>query len=620
LDQEEKIIKTVASRKKAKTKYVVEGQIEDIAAVPVEEFGIKVYAVRDGKVLGVGTPNEEGEFKIEFEHRLEIRVGVRLIVGPDIPDKYHEYIAGANVCMETVEHYVPAKAWEKKSAYVKMERAITVAHLVDHWRFWMRPFHVSGRVLFKDTGRGVPFAIVEAIEVDALPGGGYNQDLIGVDVANSCGNFKIEFPWFLVLIPPSRPDLIFRVKENIDGNVRVIYEEDPTETRWDMVDNSWVFLLVDEECTWVNPPPTDQPGDCSFLFTRVGLKCVDRICSNGYNESSKLPVPGTGDQPFGVRHGSRPLDICGWFGEASDVTHYRIQYRKAGSATWKDISDPTSNKYYDRDHQKWVTMHMGPTKLGLVKNLYTTPYLVDRYRPWYLPDLLVQWDSRNSDGNGIYSIRVIGYKWDGTHLTAATCLDIDPAYGVLDLQIDNTAPTSRIISIMHVKPGQPPSSVQPCDIVTFENGDELRVTFEASDALGHLLYYRLDAMYSHDCRVTPRPPGAVDQYAPAHINPTQRWGGGVYTAVYKASDYGVANGSCVPNNMPTCAYQFRIGVRKRTTSGYGLIYHWVEDTTHITIMRPPTPIVEIDGGFGGTVVPPGILQRRLTEEGLRRAG
>jgi hypothetical protein len=38
--------------------------------------------------------------------------------------------------------------------------------------------------------------------------------------------------------------------------------------------------------------------------------------------------------------------------------------------------------------------------------------------------------------------------------------------------------------------------------------------------------------------------------------------------------------------MPTCAYQFRLWASKRTTNGYGLIYHHVEDTWHVTIQRP----------------------------------
>lgn len=587
--KERKNIKDVEEVRKVKKienkmKYVIEGKIKDINKILKEEFELKAYAVRNGKVLGVGIPNRKGEFKIEFEHPSETTVGVRVIIAPDIPEKYYPNIAGKNICMETSEHYVSATEWEEGSLYKRLE-AISIGHLIPHWRLWMRPFHVHGRVVFKGTWQGVPYAIVHAIEVDPLPGGGYHQDVIGSDIANSCGNFHITFPWFVVLIPQARPDLIFRVFENIDGNIKVIYEEDPSKTRWNMVDNTWVILEVEEECTWFNTPDVDQPGDCTFLFTRIGLICVDRIDSNGYAESSKLLPPGIGDQPFGVRHGTRRLDICGWFGESSDVTHYKIQYCKDGS-TFKDINDPMSNKYYDLVNHKWVTISMGPVELAGVKNLYTTPYIVDRHKPWYLPDLLAQWDSRKAQGDGRYTLRIIGYKWNGTNLIPATCLNIDPNYGEIKLQIDNSSPKSVINSITHVKSRGQAKVVKPCDIITFGPGDELRINFEASDSNGHLKLYRLNAIYGHNCRVMPRPSGAVDNYSPTHINPTQKWYGGIYTVIYEANNYGTANGTCILGNMPTCAYQFRLGVRKRTTNGYGLIYHWVEDTMHITIKRP----------------------------------
>jgi hypothetical protein len=39
------------------------------------------------------------------------------------------------------------------------------------------------------------------------------------------------------------------------------------------------------------------------------------------------------------------------------------------------------------------------------------------------------------------------------------------------------------------------------------------------------------------------------------------------------------------NEMPTCAYEFRLVVDKRTTNGYGLVYWGYEDNYHTTIQR-----------------------------------
>jgi hypothetical protein len=349
-----------------------------------------------------------------------------------------------------------------------------------------------------------------------------------------------------------------------------------------MADNSYVKLWVEGDCFTFSKPKYDRPGDSRFLFTRVGLVGVDRIDAKGYSESSLLTPAGNKDAPFGRR-----LDLCGWFGETTDVTHYRIQYGKQGGI-FKDITEPLSNKYY-QGGGKWVTVSMGPQSLGGQSNLYTTPYLLDKAmgvnRPWQFPDLLARWDTSKADGDGLYTLRILGYKWSGSTLSAAGSLVIDPFYGQIKLQIDNTPPEVKIMSIVHVSipgPGASVHVVKPCDIVDFKIGDSLRVYLRAYDGNGHLGGYRLDPMYGDDCRVNPRAPGSYRDY---QANASQKWSGGNYITVYKASDYGTANGSCVAGNMPTCAYQFRLGAWKRTTNGYGRIYPWVEDAVHVTINR-----------------------------------
>jgi len=574
----------VEEAKPKRTKYTIKGKIDigEIKEFP-KEFQLRIYAVRDGKVLGTALPDQKGSFSIEFVHPLKTPIGVNVIVAPDVPEKYHQNIVTKDACMETLERPISALEWKERGSF-HLDLGTLRIHLplFEHWIWWMRPFHVHGRVRCKKTGKGIAYALVDAFEVDPLPGGGFTQDFIGSDIANKCGNFHITFPWFLVLLPQGRPDLVFRVSQNADGSVKVIYSEDPSKTRWNMVDNSFVTLKVEDDCLTFNEPDTGRPGDCAFLFTRVGLIGVDRIDNNGYAESSLLTPAGNQDAPFGAT-----LHLCGWFGESSDITHYRIQCQR-GSGTFKDITDPLSNKYY-AGGGKWVTLSMGPFTLGGQPNLFTTPYLLDKAeglnRPWWFPDLLAQWDTTKANGDGRYTIRILGYKWDGTTLTDATCLVIDSFYGEIKLQIDNTPPESEIINMIHLAASPPtPHVVQPCDIIEFRGGDSLTIHFKAHDLNGHLGGYQLHAMYGHNCYVTPAPTGASDQYT-AHIGPTQKWYGGNFSTIYQASAYGVANGHCVAGNMPTCAYQFRLRVWKRTTNGYGLIYPWVEDTTHVTIKR-----------------------------------
>ena len=76
--------------------------------------------------------------------------------------------------------------------------------------------------------------------------------------------------------------------------------------------------------------------------------------------------------------------------------------------------------------------------------------------------------------------------------------------------------------------------------------------------------------------VTPVPALAVDEYSVHQPGPS--WSGGSYTIRY--------NGSVYPKEkMPTCAYQFRLTARKRTTNGYGLTWSTVTAPRNITIQR-----------------------------------
>jgi hypothetical protein len=92
-------------------------------------------------------------------------------------------------------------------------------------------------------------------------------------------------------------------------------------------------------------------------------------------------------------------------------------------------------------------------------------------------------------------------------------------------------------------------------------------------------------MYGHNQVVSPppapssphpSPDKAVDDYS-SWVSSALTWQGKqTYSVQY--TGYSVAD-------MPTCAYQIRLKVWKRTTDGYDLIFHDLEDTWHIAIQR-----------------------------------
>ena len=442
----------------------------------------------------------------------------------------------------------------------------------------MATFSIQGKVIDKHNELAIPYAKVTAYEVDKVTSG-FKSDFVAEGLTDLSGGFNITFTWpYDLSISGNRPDIIFRVAQKIDGIDKIIYNENPaTETRWNIGDYLSV-TLESEGGVYVNPTPTGQPYDELFVFTRVGIIGVNDIDTVGSGASGyaypdidpSAPNSRAANSPFGST-----LHIAGWFGQFANIARYKLQYSPDG-VNYTDISDPLSNTYYEfaPGGGQWITLPMGPFSEGGQSNVYKMPYLEKPGQPWIFPDLLTKWDTSKVP-DGLYSLRIEGFKWSGSALVPVNMpsdLLIDPNYGILNLQIDNSPPVSMINEIKYN--GAP---VNICDIVPFSTGT-LSVKFEASDSNGHLREYVLNAMYGHNEIVSPLPADATDNYS-NHIDLSRQWQGGDLTADYDGSIYTKAK-------MPSCAYQFRLDVTKRTTNGYGLIYHDVEDTFHITLNRP----------------------------------
>lgn len=449
----------------------------------------------------------------------------------------------------------------------------------------MATFNVQGRVVQEGTTLGVSLATVKVYQQ------GQTAPLVE-GPTDLEGNFSLSFAWpHDISVHSNRPDVHFKVTQMIDGAETVILNEDPaTDTRHNIAD---VLAVTLETATGLAAVPTvtGRPYGTLFLFTRVGIVGVDEIdtvgaTATGYahlDESAAPPNSQSANTPFG-----RTLDIAAWFGQFSDVYRYKVQYSSDG-VTWHDVSDPLANRYYEfaLGGGSWKTLAMGPFSEGGQTNVYKLPYVEKPGQPWIFPDLIARWDS-DKVPDDLYTLRILGFKPDstGTTLVPAAFLIIDPGYGELKLRIDNSRPVSELKTIRYAtNAGDPWQVAQVCDILDLADG-KLEVEFEASDAAGHLRSYRLEAMYGHNQQVSPRPETpdkAVDDYS-HHIGPSHHWQGGPsLKVVYDAS--GAPPHDYTATRMPTCAYQFRLGVTKRTTNGYGLIYHWIEDTKHLTIRR-----------------------------------
>ncbi|MHC4533045.1 MAG: Ig-like domain-containing protein [Planctomycetota bacterium] len=457
----------------------------------------------------------------------------------------------------------------------------------------------------------VPYgAKVEVFEVDPLPGGSYGVDTTSLATAtvDNNGDFTVTFSW------PSGgagyevggPDLIFLFTQNINASFETIYEEMPSETHWNIANGDTLTFEITSPlavCSNPNVNVSSIPNNMLFLFTRVGVcETAEIDCkgsdssSEGYYRPRKAPYNHTGmnsDQPFGGT-----LHLFGWFGKTCNIDYYKVQYSTDGGTNWTDIETSLPNKWYDTSDSNplnwhWVSESMGPFSDGGQDNLYKVPFFVRPDTPWSWLDRIARFNT-SLITDGLCRLKIVGYKWSGSILVPTTSSDIlvDPSFGEIVLQIDNTPPTVEFLDVQLNS-----SSQQVCSILSFGASDYISVDFRVWDQRGHLREYALEALYGCDCKVKPRPANADGNYD-LNASGSPSWQGNMnYAAVYSGSTYldGGTNPAIdccsmsyaqIPSYvMPTCAYQFRLHASKRTTNGYGLIYNWVETTWHTTIQR-----------------------------------
>jgi hypothetical protein len=442
----------------------------------------------------------------------------------------------------------------------------------------------------------VPYeAEVKIFEVDPKPGGVFVMEEI--QLPNTCkvgidGEFQIQISED---IEGGYPDLVFVLTQNINNSVVTIYQENQSEPHWNMGDGSHVELQINSPlAVCYNSNLEFIPPHNGLLFIRVGNCSVAHIdCKGNDSESTGYYHPRryityfgeNSDQPFGSA-----LDLFGYLeqpGQCS-IDYYTVEYQINGTLQWLQMQTNLSNMWYDTtdtdsSNWHWVSESMGPFSEnvnGELHYLYRPPCKVQpNALYWAYPNRIVKFNT-NLVPNELCRIRVRGFIYNtGGVLEQAsnTIMPIDDNYGEIVLKIDNTLPIFGIQGIQLNENDQ-----SPCDIIEFTSNDTIHVNFRVWDEEGHLGSYRLNAHYGSNQTVTPLPINAPlnqDNYGNWGTLPQYLWHGSQnYTLNYSSDDY-------TPAIMPTCAYQFSISVSKRTTNGYGLIFHDLVDTWHVTIKR-----------------------------------
>jgi hypothetical protein len=304
--------------------------------------------------------------------------------------------------------------------------------------------------------------------------------------------------------------------------------------------------------------PSFPPGSTGPIFAGVGLVPFNYIDAAGY---ANIDISGyyyATNAPFGGN-----LNIFGnWntLAFAYGAARYQVLYSKNGGPYARLRQTWTNFKF---NGSTWVPNAIGPD----AADSYPVP---PPWELWYLPNLLISWQTAAGLGDGTYNLKLQLLNSGGFPLSS-------PSGNSLTLFIDNTAPTVTINNAYYDG-----TAICECGIVTAGpcvTGELPAIQFHGftfdltvNDAHGAVNGYSLDYTYGNNHS------GNIfsDTYAPTHVNADgpEQWNG-VTDQVEPTLPW------CAPS---ACAYTFVLSASSRVQNGYGLVFPYVSYNKSLTIL------------------------------------
>jgi hypothetical protein len=263
------------------------------------------------------------------------------------------------------------------------------------------------------------------------------------------------------------PDIVFRVTQPCGGEIKIIYEENHSQTRWNIPQNLNVTLEANDSACCLPNLPDPPCGDCLVISWVGNPGCVrvdDIGTSIGPPDLRGYAFPNHPNADLRDRPFAGNLRILGEFGEAAQpiVDFYRVEYHKDGMppGTWIDMGAvaglllPIRRSYWDFAAVSFSpSVLFGPQTVD-GKVVYMTRYKFERDNPaapgngfiWDDPTILIRMDTgKLPEGDGLYTFRLVTYRQvaDGSLVDerviplCGTENDEVPTPAMLTLRIDN---------------------------------------------------------------------------------------------------------------------------------------------------------------------------------------
>jgi hypothetical protein len=633
----EKRIKDQRAKAKNWTKYKINGRIDPkiLEKVP-SDLGLRIYAVRDRKVLGSSLIKKDGGFKITYNYeiyakgRKELALGTSLIVGPDLP--------GDGILKQKFpKPFLPPnefkKIEDKWCATVKPEviqkaisKSLIVKYLLPWWETYCYEWRPCIQILACSSITGglcygeqpltnVHVRIHEVRWPLLYPIFGPNPQkytkIVAEGNTDQFGYFKanVSICKSILMIPLYQTlGYLVEVGQIIDGMFISIYK-DPDDQLRELKTDLCEEIYINKSDVVI---PEDAEGYLTgneFKFTRIGDIPVGYInqdstsSSHGYANSMAATDSATLKVVDSAFYGTIKLYANIGSGIVNTVKYYRIKRSYETDDT--TIVDYVQVQFPNlRESTPTEISASGPYKtefMGPIDNniyIYPNPYDLTADKQWVYKGLVMVLNTRTLPLlHGKYTFTLEPLDSSKNLIT-----NIDnPEKLSCTILVDNTSPTGSIGDIMgpggqlvsacgFLKLPFARTESRNCDGTIYTRNvvtGEVSVPFAGQDGAGHINNIILQAHFGDsncDDPVT---------LVGAGKKPRIGYGGSFEYQNYDSDVPSIQrpiwsgrNDYCASSTQDwdECAYQFRLRIHKRVTNGQ-VKYPWWDFTKHITITR-----------------------------------
>lgn len=621
-----------------KSEYDIKGKLdlENIKDIP-KGLKLKVYAIRERRVLGSSPISSDGSFNIRYSYEIhEIRgkkaaLAPSLIVGPDMPK---------DSILKTRPRIVPLSAEdfkEKKGVFVTDIKEMLPSDIVPISTYWWqetcfeqwRPCievrvcsGIIGSLCYgEEPAPIVRVKIYEVREPTVWGGMGPNRTvLIAEGDTDEFGYFRTE-QTRLRCLPPlwdfplyTRLGYIVEIGQIVDGQFISIYKESEDKIR-DLPSDLCEEIYIDKSGIIIPQIPEGILTGNTFKLTRIGDIPVGYINQDeassfyGYADTTDATDSATLRVSDSAFYGSIKLYANIGSGLLDAVKHYRIKctYSANGETIENYLQVPFYNLRESTEAEKLVsgpykTEFMGPFDEDVY--IYPNPYDLAVDKQWIYKGLVMVLNTATLAPP--YGLLTITVELLDVNKQKIPDSEIDSLQDLTcTILVDNTAPTGSIGDIIgpsgiapacgfiKMPSASPSTRVAICDGVSYTRHrviGKISVPFSAQDEHGNIQSLVLNAHFGCNEYETlvGNPPGGKERPLKGGCAGTVEYQ--EYNDVPQASRP-IWNGSsdyCKSTSTfkvwDECAYQLRLTIFKRVTDGE-YKYPWWDFTKHITILR-----------------------------------